>query len=186
MNNKAILIAAAILVSLSGCASTVTLNEYKAPANNNDVAIIKGGTTALTVVDSRVDPAIGHQKNGFGFEIADIRSDRPVASIVKSAIDSEFERRGVKVKDGKDVIVRITNFTTEFENGLLENYVSGHVTLVVSIGSFSKTIDVKNKSTVVFKTDAGVKAALAEAMDKAMNEMFNNSAFIAMMVSENG
>jgi len=105
-------------IALGGCAKTtldVGLKPFEAgfgPLSSVPTVTVK----VVDLADQRPDRArIGYKKTGFGDTAADILTVRPVATIVRDAIVTEFTASGHRTGDDADLIVSGTITTFWFD-----------------------------------------------------------------------
>lgn len=195
MNNKSILIAAAMLASLSGCALTPVNIDLAYQPQNGVVQIPEASkvTVAVQVKDDRKDKSrVSSKMNGFGHEMAAIQSNEDVALTVQHAIEQELHARGFQ--SGTDATVNIAADVTKFYNKFATGIFSGDsfADLNMDITVKSKKGDVLYSKHLIAKGDErniqllggdNAKIALDNALANAMKTLFNDKAFIAALLA---
>jgi uncharacterized lipoprotein YajG len=116
MTPRRILGVVMLWAALGGCAAKTRLDVGLKPfeAGFGPLAAVPTATVKVVdLADQRPDRArIGYTKTGFGDTAADILTVRPVATIVRDAIVTEFTASGHRAGDDADLIVSgaITTF----------------------------------------------------------------------------
>ncbi|BBP00372.1 YajG family lipoprotein [Sulfuriferula nivalis] len=190
-NNKAILAAALLTLSLTGCAltpATESLN-YQAQTGMAHVAHAENVTVNVVTTDSRVDKAISHKKNGFGMELAGISASEPVEVTVDKALEQELKSRGFNISKNTELKITadVTKFYNEYHINPIYASADGDVNISISVYSkerfvYSKNLSGSNHLAPVFTTGA-TKENLEKALEKAMADLFNDPAFTLALTS---
>ncbi|MDE1148434.1 MAG: YajG family lipoprotein [Azospirillaceae bacterium] len=184
--------ALAVVSLLGGCALSEDVATIKyAPTQAEAVAGAK--PVGLTVVDGRTADRnrISAKINGFGTEMAAIRSDKDVPSVVKDALTAEFEERGFHVEaHGLAVTVTINQFYNQYGAGLMSGTANGDVNLTVAVADaggaslFSQAYDGTVKNTIMMANGSNAAESLVGAMNDAVKKMFADPAFVATITGK--
>lgn len=182
MNGK-LLLALACASSLAACALTedkISLT-HSAPQG---VALVPGAETApitVVVTDARTldRTRVGSKINGYGAELAAIRPDREVPTIVKEAVEKELVARGFKeAADGRQVRVQVDTFYSSFQSGMLAGRAGADVDLTISVVTkngrviFNRKISGHGlKQNVQLASGENARDVLEQALDDAMNKL---------------
>ena len=181
----------------SGCAfteDTIALTYPRQPK----VATIKDAervTVHVTVVDDRKDPTrVGCKKNGWGMEMAAIKSSTNVPDFVRVDVEWELRRRGfVPGPNGVVVEVALRRFYNDFKMGVFAgdgfDEVSMDVTAFKNAGEAEQPIFVghfegegKNPD-IQLCSGENAKVALDAAFADAMKQLFANRRFLAALAA---
>ena len=179
-----------MLFLLGACA----LSEDVVPINYapmSDVAPIGAESKAfkVDVADKRgvYRGQIGAKVNGFGEEMAAIRSTVPVREIVRDALMDELKARNIKfdAKNKRSVEVVITAMHNNFKVGFWSGSARGIVTLNVNVFGPDRTNRFKGTISEIHEFD-GIQLASGEnaakalegALAKAMRKLFDNTKFV--------
>ncbi len=180
---------------LGGCALTVDTVDVPFERTMQIVPIEAAGSeVALQVVDLRTKykGRIGAKINGFGTEMADIKSTVPVRDIVANAFQAELEARQISLNDGgpKKVDVDITAFHNSFKFGLVSGEARAIVTFRVGVTNatgvevFSRTVsEIEARDGIMVATGENAAISLKVALKKAMDSIFENQEFLSALAS---
>lgn len=195
-HNKSILIAAAMLASLSGCALTPVNIDLAYQPQQGVVQIPEASkvTVAVQVTDDRMDKSrVGSKTNGYGAELAAIQTNEDVTVTVKHAIEQELQDRGFHF--GTDATVNIavdmTKFTSKFKPGFWSVEASADLNMDVTVKTkqggtlYSKQLTAKDAlpKEAMFMGGDNTKIMLDKALANAMKTLFNDKAFIAALLA---
>ena len=179
---------------LSACALTEDVVPVNYTASSDAVPITeKAKTIKLEVADNRgvYRGQIGAKVNGFGEEMAAIRSTVPVRAIVKKAIADELKARNILVDNRlvRGLRVSITamhnNFKFGFASGSARGIVAFTVTVIRSDGTqrFVGTIsEIHEQPEVMIASGENAAKSVESALAKAMKKLFENREFISALV----
>ena len=153
----------------------------------------EGKAFTLKVTDNRgvYRGQIGAKVNGFGQEMAAIRSERPVSEIIYDALQSELKLRNIVIDDrqARSVVVSITAMHNNFKIGFASGTARGIVTLVVKVvgadggGLFDGVIsEINEVENIMLATGPNAAAAVEGALSKAIRSLFDNPKFIEALV----
>lgn len=177
-------------VLLAGCATQedVASVPYKVTGG---VQVGKGVTVAVIAEDARTEDRtrISNKVNGYGMEMAAIRSDRPVPDIIKDAMEAELRARGFAVgQGGPSTKLSVNRFYAAFKTGFFTgdavSDVKLHVLVTVTSGQtvYERQIDATGEvNKVMIANGSNATAALSDGMTKAFNMLFDDPAFIAAL-----
>lgn len=181
---------AAMTLGLSACAlseDTITL-AYVPPAEA--VAPIKGAETiavAVTVADDRTTDRdrVSVKKNGYGMEMAAIRSTNSPLDVLKGAVEQELTLRGFKLGVGGQTIhVRLLRFFNDYKLGMFSGDAAADVSIFLEVKDpaggvvYSRSIQVQGVvSGVTIANGSNAKAALELGLTNAMNHLRADTTF---------
>jgi uncharacterized lipoprotein YajG len=140
----------------------------------------------MVVVDDQrtVRDRVGVKKNGYGMEMAPIRSANDVPELVRHAIATALEERGYRVGDaGREVHVELIKFLNDFKVGFWTGTAAGELIMNVQVRrggqvAFSKTIVGQGlNSGEVIMGGSGAKTALELALQDGVSKLVNDPAF---------
>ena len=176
---------------LGGCALSEDIIDipYKAQGG----AQIGSGVNVTTAVnDARTsDRNRGSAKvNGYGMEMAAIRSKREVTVILSDALNGELKSRGYTLQPGgRTVTVSVKKFFNTFKVGVFSGDAFADVQLAVVVtapdGStvYQKDINVQGKvANIQLAVGSNAAEALSDGIKKSYAALFADPAFIASLV----
>lgn len=184
------LAAIACALVLSGCATVedVVPVPYTAQGSSQSGAGIKV-TTA--VVDARTaDRArISAKINGFGQELAAIRSNREVTAIVKDAFEAELHSRGYSLEPGgAHATISVKRFYSSFKQGVFSGDANADVQLSASVAAADGTIRYQREiavmgveANIVLASGTNAAASLSDGLKKAFATIFADESFLAAL-----
>ncbi|MBB6254000.1 YajG family lipoprotein [Nitrospirillum iridis] len=182
--------AALVAISmLAGCALSEDVATVKY-VPTHAVAVADAKPVGLTVVDARTSDRnrISAKINGFGTEMAAIRSDKDVPSIVTDALKTELEARGFHVQaGGRPVTVSINQFYNQYGAGVFSGTATGDVNLTISVGggaAYSQTYAGTAKKTILMANGSNAAETVASALNDAVAKMFADPAFVATLTGK--
>lgn len=180
--------------SVSACAlteDTVSL-QYQPMPNVTEVPGAKQAGIVVSVADVRTahGDRVSTKKNGYGMEMAAIRSDRDVPTLVKEAIETELKARGFRVGEGpaqaKGSLLRFYNdFKIGFFSGDAVAEVAFNIQVVGANGAilFSKPINSSGKAAdILLANGSNAKEALENGLRTAVANLMNDPEFIAAVL----
>jgi hypothetical protein len=181
------------LLAVSACALTeqVVPVDYTPSASAEPIAT-ETKAVKLIVEDDRgiYRGQIGAKVNGFGQEMAAIRSSVPVRDIVANAFVEELRLRNMTVDDNlvQAVNVSITAMHNNYQVGLFSGEARGIVAFTVRVtgadgGSLYETAISEVEEIPGIMVFAGENAAksVGAALDAAMKSLFNDPGFLAAL-----
>ena len=185
-----IVAAVACVVALSGCATIedVVPVPYTAQGGTQSGAGIK--VTAAVVDGRTLDRArISTKINGFGQELAAIRSDRDVTAIVKDAFEAELRSRGYSLAPGgPSVTISVKRFYSKFKQGVFSGEADADVQLSATVAlpdgtkRYERDIAVTGvESGVQLASGSNAAASLSDGMKKAFATIFADESFLAAL-----
>ena len=179
---------------VSACAlseDTISL-QYRPMIGVSEVAGAKSVGVVVSVTDARSDhrDRVSVKKNGYGMEMAAIRSDRDVSGIVKDAIEVELRARGFRVGQGKgeakvDLITFYNDFKTGFFSGDALADVNFNVKIMNAAGAiiYSKRISSQGKvANIQLASGSNAKEALENGLQTAIANLMSDPEFIAAVL----
>jgi uncharacterized lipoprotein len=181
----------ALVVSACALSEDIVPVNYAAPKEAAPIAAA-GKTFKLDVVDNRgvYRGQIGAKVNGWGQEMAAIRSTVPVRDIVRNALIDELKLRKIAVDDAqvRAIDISITamhnNFQTGFASGSARGIVTFTVKVVATDGSsrFNATVsEIHEETGIQIASGENAAKAVEGALAKAMKALFDNRDFIAVL-----
>ena len=125
-------------LSLSGCALTeaTTDIDYKSQASASIIPGAESVAVSVAVTDSRSTnrDRVSVKKNGYGMEMAAIKSSRPVTDIVTGAVEQALVARGFKIAPGAvEVRVELVRFWNDYKTGFFGGKAYADVLLNVQV-----------------------------------------------------
>lgn len=181
-------------LSLSACAlseDTVSL-QYTPMAGVSEVGGAKQASVVVNVVDARSDyrDRVSTKKNGYGMEMAAIRSDRDVTLVVKEALESELRARGFRVGEGPaQTKVDLLKFYNDFKIGFFTGDAVADVTFNVQVVgangaiAFSKPINSSGKAAdIMLASGSNAKEALENGLRTAIANLMQDPEFMSAVM----
>jgi len=182
--------AALLAVAISGCAlteDTVSL-QYRPMAGVAEVPGAKQVGIVVAVADARTAhrDRVSVKKNGYGMEMAAIRSDRDVTLLVKEAIEAELRARGFRIGEGgaqakADLLTFYNDFKIGFFSGDAVAEVTFNIQVVGSNGTilYSKPVSSSGKAPdILLASGSNAKTALENGLQTAIANLMSDQAFI--------
>lgn len=192
MNTKTIIgLALAGLVGLSACATSEDI--VPVPYTVRDAAAVPGAESIQVTVastDTRTEnrARIGAQINGYGMEMAAIRSEIEVTEIVRGAIAAELAQRGYRVGDaGARVNAEVKTFYNDFSVGMFAGKSTADVALTVVVQDrngaevYRRDIAGQAERSVQLANGGNAATTLSQALGKAMETLMADPAFTAAL-----
>lgn len=177
-------------LSMSACALTVDTVEvpYQEPTSKISVGA-DGKAFQVSVLDLRAKykGRIGAKINGFGTEMADIKSTLPVRDIVSNALKSELKARNITIsdQDAKSVEAEVVAFHNNFKFGVITGEARAIITINMKVKNGSGTIiyvgnvtEVNQMTGILAATGENAALALEGALQRTMRSLFNDSDFV--------
>jgi uncharacterized lipoprotein len=187
-----------VALSLSACAlseDTVSL-QYRPMSGVSEVAGAKAVGIVVSVADARADhrDRVSVKKNGYGMEMAAIRSDRDVSQLVKESIETELRARGFRVGEGSaQTKVDLTTFYNDFKIGFFSGdavaEVSFNVQVVGAGGAilYSKPISSTGKNAdILLANGSNAKEALENGLQTAIANLMADPDFLKAVIKSGG
>ena len=185
----------ASLVFLSGCALTEDKIEIQYTPDQK-VKTIQGADkiqVSVHMTDNRkIKDKVSCKKNGYGAEMAAIRSKNDIVSLVKNSIEIELKNRGFKIEDGnKSVLVELDEFYNDFKTGFWSGNAVADVNMLVQVKDnrgavlYTRTIRGTNDlSGTMLYGGNNAKESLEKALQNAVKELMNDQAFLNALLKE--
>jgi len=191
---------AMLAVTLSACALTEDTVSLQYRAMSPVTAVPGASTVSINVVvaDARTQhqDRVSVKKNGYGMEMAAIRSDRDVGSVVKDAIETELKARGFRVGESTaqgTAKIDLITFYNDFKIGFFSGDAVADVTFnvqVVGPGNailFSKPISSTGKAPdILLASGSNAKTALENGLQTAVANLMVDQDFINAVVKAGG
>jgi uncharacterized lipoprotein YajG len=191
-SNKAILAAALLTLSLTGCALTPATESinYQAQTGVAHVAHAENVTMNVVTTDSRADKVISNKTNMWGMKMAGISADEPVEMIVDRAIEQELKSRGFSINknSGLTINANVDTFYAKFVQGFaIHTEAKTDITVTVNKDGtpfYAKKIQgLDNTGGIYVISASDATKSLEKALSNAMTELFNDPAFIAALTT---
>lgn len=181
---------------LTGCALTkdeIALN-YTVRGNRDKVPGAGDVKVNVVIQDQReVRDVVGRKINGWGMETAGILSTNDVIALVQNAIGTELEMRGFTRGQGVEVSGELRKFYNRFKLGMWSSDSIAELILNLQIKGkdgtilFSKSIVAEGlEPNIQIAAGHNAKASLENALAKAMEQLFQDSAFIPALLKAAG
>jgi uncharacterized lipoprotein len=201
MRSRVSVWAIVVVASLAagGCALTedhVKLS-YRPRANAQRVNEASNVVVAVVVRDERRSDErdrVSCKKNGYGMEMAAIRSDTDVPGLVRTSVQSELGRRGFRASPGGvTVVVELRRLYNDFKMGFFSGDALAEADLEVSVlapgardGGPSlfqgRASGVGKNPNIQLTSGENAQAALEDALSEAIWRLFNNPRFVAAIL----
>lgn len=168
----------------------------RAPASRLNEA--QNVTVAVVVRDERRDKErdrVSCKKNGYGMEMAAIRSENDVPGLVRSSIEGELARRGFRSgPGGVTVVVEVRRLYNDFKTGFFSGDAAAEADLEVRVlgpgppqaapllfeGRAAGSG--KNENIQLCSGD-NAKPALEDALSEAIWRLFNDQRFVRALLA---
>jgi uncharacterized lipoprotein len=177
----------ALAATVTACATTeetVPVGYVPAPASAQPGA--EAIQVTVTAVDARTTnrARISTKMNGYGMEMAPIRSKEEVADIVRDALSAEFKQRGYKLAaGGPKVEAQVATFYSQYGVGILAGKAVATVDLTVTVTSpsgaevYKRVLNGKSEKSVQIFNGKNAAAALSAALADDFKTLFADEAF---------
>lgn len=185
----------AMALAVSACAlteDTVTLNYVPPTSVANP---IQGGAAvpvSVSVTDERTQDRdrVSVKKNGYGMEMAAIRSTNSPVDLIKSALEQEMAANGFKLGAGGPVVqARLLRFFTDYKIGVFSGDAEADVSFMLEVkasdGSlvYSRPIQVHGViSGVQIANGSNAKNALELGLQNALTHVRADRAFFDALI----
>ena len=174
--------------TLAACATTeeaVPVPYTPAPASivtgASAVNVTVVGTDARTTNRGRISTKI----NGYGMEMAAIRSSRDVGEIARDALSAELKARGFNLGPGGPTVnAAVETFYADFNTGILAGKAKGDVALNVRVTDaagaerYRTTVAGTSSKSVQLASGKNAAQAISEALADAMRKLFGDESFL--------
>lgn len=183
--------ACAAALALAACATTedvVSISHTPAAAS----AVAGASAVRVTVdgVDARTTNRgrIGTKVNGYGMEMAAIRSQQEVADIVEDALEAELKQRGFGIAGGgPTVTAAVETFYNDFDTGMLAGKAKGTVAMTVTVASggatlYTRRVEGKGEKSVQMASGKNAGDTLRTALTQALGQLTADPAFTAALL----
>ena len=189
-----ILAIVALAATVTACATTEeTVPVGYVPAPVSAQAGAEAIQVTVTAVDARSTnrARISTKINGYGMEMAPIRSQGEVADIVRDALSAEFKQHGYKLAaGGPKVEAKVSTFYNQFGVGMFAGKANSEVNLTVAVTSpsgvlvYSRDLAGKASKSVQMASGKNAAASLSEAMAENFKVLFADEAFIKALSAQ--
>ena len=161
-----------LAVMVTGCAFSEDIIEigYKPAAQATPREDAKILSVRVEPQDRRTDQRdrVSVKKNGYGMELAPIRSSRPVPEVVKRALEQELTAQGYPVQsNGRPIRVSVIRMYSDYRLSFFSADAQADIILHVEVpgGGFSRTYPVQHtEPNFVIVTGEGAQKALEAAL----------------------
>jgi uncharacterized lipoprotein len=200
MQGRWAVIAVVVALSIGGCAlteDTVRLS-YQPRGAAGQVGAAQAVTVAVVVRDERRGKErdrVSCKKNGYGMEMAAIRSENDVPGLVQGAVQSELSRRGFRAgAGGVTVVVEVHRLYNDFKIGFFSGDADAEADLEVRVYPAGATEGTPalyegraegagQNPNVQLSSGENAKVALEAALSEAVWRLFANQRFIAALLA---
>ena len=192
---RKLVFACVVLSTLGACALSeeIVPVTYTAPVSAAAISP-QGKAFKLEVADNRgvYRGQIGAKVNGFGQEMAAIRSSVPVREIVRNALIGELKARNISVDNGlsRALTISITAMHNNFKTGFASGSARGIVAFTVKVHGpdgarrFDGVVsEVYELPDIMLATGPNAAKAVEGALAKALKTLFENQKFISALVA---
>ena len=182
----------AAVLTLSACATSEDV--VAVPYTTSQAPVVPGASSIQVTVastDARTEnrARIGSQINGYGMEMAAIRSTTEVTEIVRGAIADELRQRGYSVGDaGSRINASVETFYNDFSVGLFAGKSTGTVAMTVTVANragaevYSRRIEGAAERTVQIANGGNAATTLSQALSAALATLMDDPAFTAALL----
>lgn len=189
-----ILAIVALAATVTACATTeetVPVGYVPAPASAQPGA--EAIQVTVTAVDARTTnrARISTKMNGYGMEMAPIRSKEEVADIVRDALSAEFKQRGYKLAaGGPKVEAKVATFYSQYGVGILAGKAVATADLTVTVTSpsgaevYKRVLNGKSEKSVQIFNGKNAAAALSAALADDFKTLFADEAFTKALAAQ--
>ncbi|MDR7116372.1 YajG family lipoprotein [Caulobacter sp. BE254] len=189
-----ILAIVALAAAVTACATTeetVPVGYVPAPASAQPGA--EAIQVTVTAVDARTTnrARISTKMNGYGMEMAPIRSKEEVADIVRDALSAEFKQRGYKLAaGGPKVEAKVATFYSQYGVGILAGKAVATADLTVTVTSpsgaevYKRVLNGKSEKSVQIFNGKNAAAALSAALADDFKTLFADEAFTKALAAQ--
>jgi len=138
---------------------------------------------------------VGCKKNGYGMEMAAIRSENDVPGLVRSSIQTELTRRGFQSgPGGVTVVVEVRRLYNDFKIGFFSGDAAAEADLEVRVlapGHAERSPPIFEgraqgtgaNPNVQLSSGENAKPALEAALSEAIWRLFNNRGFVEALLA---
>jgi len=191
MSVRHLCLAALAALAVSACATSEDV--VPVPYTVSTAARVPGAesiTVTVASTDARTEnrARIGAQVNGYGMEMAAIRSETEVTQVVQDAIAAELAQRGYTVgTSGARVNASVETFYNKFTTGLLAGKSTADVALTVTVTGrsgaqvYSRRVTGQAERTVQIANGGNAARTLSEALGTALTELMADPTFTAAL-----
>lgn len=188
---RSLFLAAALAATsaLGACATVEDSAKVNYAAHGAPIASAQSIRVSVTATDARVTNRgrISTKKNGYGMDMAAIRSTDDVGEVVRAALADEMKARGYQIASGGPTVhADVKTFYTDFKVGIFAGGAEGTVDLIVSVlkdgqSVFTKDVRAVKTKTVAMASGSNAAAALSLALGDALDQLFADAAFTAAL-----
>lgn len=183
-----------LLFAVSACALTEDVVDLNYAPTQEQIDIgANGKQIGLSVQDIRGEykGRIGAKTNGFGAELADIKSSVPVRDVLYNAMVDELKARGIAVQDGlpSEINIDITALHNNYQVGMFSSTARGITAFTVKVtDEAGKTLydgavsEVYEEGGVMIMGGANAAKSVTGALTKAMKTLFEDEKFVQALI----
>lgn len=177
----------ALAATLTACATTEEIVPIPyAPAEAAAVPGAESIQVTVVAVDARTTnrQRVSTKINGYGMEMAPIRSKEEVADVVRDALSAELKKRGYGLgSGGPKVEAKVVTFYSKFGVGVFAGKSEANVDLTVSVTSaggetlYTRELKGKADKSVQIASGKNAAATLSAALADDFKTLFADEAF---------
>lgn len=180
----------AVALSLSACALTedeITLAYIPPPGAATAAAGAEAVTVAVSAVDERMQyqDRVSSKKNGYGMEMAAIRSTNSPIELLKSALEQEIATHGFKVGGGgASVTAKVLRFYNDYKTGMFSGDAVADISLNLEVKDtagavvYSRALQSQGAlKNIQLANGSNAKTALEMALTNAVAQLRADAAF---------
>lgn len=188
---------ASACLCLGACATTEdvvsvshTASAAQPVAGAAEIKVTVAATDARTTNRGRISTKV----NGYGMEMAAIRSKEEVADVVKAALADEMKAHGYRLEGGGPTVsAAVETFYSSFKVGLVAGTAAADVAMTVTVTGtdgavlYTRRIEAKGeKRNIQLASGGNAAAALSDGLDHALSTLFADPAFAAALKGKAG
>lgn len=182
-----------LMASMSACALQEDIVDVNYAPISEEMSIgADGKSFALLVEDARgkYKGRIGNKVNGFGQEMAEIKSTVPVQEIVNKAFTDELKARKLVIEPTvmRNVKVTITALHNQFKVGFASGEAHGITSFRIAVLRDDEVLfeevvsEVHVEEGIMIASGENAAKAIEASLVKAMKSLFSNDDFLAALV----
>jgi len=179
---------------MMGCATsedTISIS-YRSAATASTVAGAEDVSLAISAIDGRTTnrTVVSRKINGYGMEMAAIRSNQDITGVVRNALRAEFVRRGFTVGEGgMPLVATITKFYNQYASGFFSGTSTADIAINISVANGDETIFEKSytgtqENDVMIAGGENAKAALDAALTKIVSKIMVDKELMDFLLQE--
>jgi uncharacterized lipoprotein len=181
-------------IYVQGCAvipDTVSFQYHSqtvpAPIPGAAQVVVQVGVTDVRPGDPR---KISNKKNGYGMEMATIRTDRPVDHIVGDALAEELIKDGFQIGPGPVIVAaEVERFANDYKMGFFSSDAVAEVTIAIQVRTldgrilYARTFSADGTETGVFLMEGhNARLSLEQTLPVIMSRLMTDPAFLRALL----